>query len=132
MDYVNKNGLSHFWQSLKTKLSDKVDKEEGKGLSSNDYTKEDKEKLKNLSSVKYKAITLSVENWVESDDTYIYTVEDDTVTASDLIEGHLDLENQSKLSDGYIDSFDGGYKIVTSEIPTDEIVMNISIQKVVV
>ena len=39
------------WGKVKSAMSCKVDKVHGKGLSSNDYTTEDKEKVNNLSSI---------------------------------------------------------------------------------
>ena len=44
-NYVGKNALAHFWLILKEKLNDKVDKVNGKGLSTNDYTTDEKIKL---------------------------------------------------------------------------------------
>lgn len=44
-NYVDKNGLSYFWQKIKNILTGKVDKVEGKGLSTNDYTTAEKNKL---------------------------------------------------------------------------------------
>lgn len=43
--YLDTNGLLYFWQKLKTVLAGKVDKEAGKGLSTNDYTSDEKTKL---------------------------------------------------------------------------------------
>lgn len=49
--YLDDNGLLYLWQKIKnvfatqTDLSDKVDKETGKGLSTNDYTTAEKNKL---------------------------------------------------------------------------------------
>lgn len=48
MAYLNETGLARFWSHILSKLSGKVDKEEGKGLSSNDFTAEEKEKLAQL------------------------------------------------------------------------------------
>lgn len=42
LDY---NGLLYFWQQLKTKLASKVDKIDGMGLSTNDYSTAEKNKL---------------------------------------------------------------------------------------
>lgn len=47
---LDKDGLIHFWQGLKTLLSNKVDKVDGKGLSANDYTTTDKTKLSGIES----------------------------------------------------------------------------------
>lgn len=40
-----------FWGKVKSALGGKVDKEKGKGLSSNDYTSEDKEKVESISTI---------------------------------------------------------------------------------
>ena len=43
--YLDSNGLLYFWQKIKTQLGNKVDKVDGKGLSTNDYTTDEKTKL---------------------------------------------------------------------------------------
>lgn len=43
--YVGTDGLLYLWQKVKTALAGKVDAEQGKGLSSNDFTGADKNKL---------------------------------------------------------------------------------------
>lgn len=43
--YLDYNGLAYLWEKIKSALSEKVDKETGKGLSSNDYTSDEKTKL---------------------------------------------------------------------------------------
>lgn len=48
MAYLDESGLSRFWTHIMTKLGGKVDKEEGKGLSSNDFTTAEKDKLAGL------------------------------------------------------------------------------------
>ena len=45
MKFLDDSGLLYFWQKIKEKLSGKVDKVEGKGLSTNDYTNTDKAKV---------------------------------------------------------------------------------------
>lgn len=45
MAWLDYDGLLYFWQKLKLKLDSKVDKVEGKGLSSNDFTNAEKKKL---------------------------------------------------------------------------------------
>lgn len=45
--YLDNNGLLYFWQQIKTKF---VAQEAGKGLSTNDYTTEEKEKLSGIAS----------------------------------------------------------------------------------
>ena len=46
--YLDENGLLYFWQQLKVKLAGKVDVVSGKGLSTNDYTTTEKNKLSNI------------------------------------------------------------------------------------
>lgn len=48
MAFLDDAGLVKLWQHIQTRLSNKVDKVAGKGLSSNDFTDEDKEKLASL------------------------------------------------------------------------------------
>lgn len=47
--YLERTDLLPLWEKIKKMLSDKVSSEEGKGLSSNDFTDEYKEKLDSLS-----------------------------------------------------------------------------------
>lgn len=42
---LDKTGLTRFWQHIVARLDTKVDKVEGKGLSTNDFTTEEKNKL---------------------------------------------------------------------------------------
>lgn len=44
-NFLDKNGLLYLWTQIKAKLSDKVDKVDGKGLSTNDFTTAEKTKL---------------------------------------------------------------------------------------
>lgn len=46
--FMTLEGLQYLWTQLKDKLSGKVDKEAGKGLSSNDFKDEYKNKLENI------------------------------------------------------------------------------------
>lgn len=48
MGFLNSDGLSHLVQGIKSLLAKKVDKVDGKGLSTNDYTTEEKSKLARL------------------------------------------------------------------------------------
>lgn len=47
-DYLNFEGLSYFLNKLFDRFNQKVDKVDGKGLSTNDYTDEEKAKLFNI------------------------------------------------------------------------------------
>ena len=48
--FLDSNGLLYFWQKVKTALTGKVDKAEGKALSSNDYTDAEKSKLAGIAA----------------------------------------------------------------------------------
>lgn len=48
--FLDMDGLIYFWSQIRTKLSTKVDKIEGKGLSTNDYTTTEKNKLAGIAS----------------------------------------------------------------------------------
>ena len=48
--YLDKNGLAYLWAQIKNALLGKVDKVDGKGLSSNDYTADEKAKLANIAA----------------------------------------------------------------------------------
>lgn len=73
MSFLNETGLAHLWGKITTelnnKLNTKVDKVSGKGLSTNDYTKAEKDKLTNIAAgatrvlVKKFGITLSADKW---------------------------------------------------------------------
>ena len=45
MAFLNNDGLTHLWAKIVAKLGTKVDKVDGKGLSTNDYTTAEKNKL---------------------------------------------------------------------------------------
>ena len=50
--FLDSNGLSHLWEKIKTWSTEKfVGKEPGKGLSTNDYTTAEKEKLAGLEKI---------------------------------------------------------------------------------
>lgn len=55
--YLDTNGLLYVWSKVKGLLSGKVDKAEGKGLSANDFTTEEKQKLASLSHYTLPAAT---------------------------------------------------------------------------
>lgn len=50
MSYLDNKGVERLWAHITAKLGDKVTKEEGKGLSSNDFTTAEKTKLANLAA----------------------------------------------------------------------------------
>lgn len=59
---LNKTGLTRLWQHIVARLGTKVDKVEGKGLSTNDFTTEEKNKLATIESGATKTIVDDVLN----------------------------------------------------------------------
>ena len=66
MKYLDYDGLLYFWGKIKDKLNNKVDKVEGKDLSTNDYTTAEKDKLAGIASGANKT---TVENVLTSTST---------------------------------------------------------------
>ena len=54
--YIGENALSYFWLKIKGFLNNKVDKVEGKGLSTNDLTDELKEKILNAGDSSFSGV----------------------------------------------------------------------------
>ena len=68
---LDKTGLTRFWQHIIARLGTKVDKVEGKGLSTNDFTTEEKNKLAAIENgatqtIVDKALSLSSTNPVQN------------------------------------------------------------------
>lgn len=55
--FLDTNGLLYLWAKITSRLGGKVDKVEGKGLSTNDFTAEDKSKLEGLENYTLPAAT---------------------------------------------------------------------------
>lgn len=74
--------------------------------------------------------TLTLDNWALNSDTnlYEYDIIDSDITSNTLVNGNLDLANQVKLNDASINSYDGGFKISTTEKPLEDIEITITYQ----
>lgn len=74
--------------------------------------------------------TLTADNWSLNNETnlYEYDIIDSDVTSSTLVNVNLDLVNQVKLNDGMVNSYNGGFKIITSEKPLENIDTTITYQ----
>lgn len=77
----------------------------------------------------YYTLTLLSTNWVQNGDKYEYNVADSTITKDHHITCNMSIENQNKLANAEGDSYNGGFTIRTTELPTEDIVMDIAIQK---
>ena len=75
--------------------------------------------------------TLIASDWAYNSVTgyYEYNITDTDVTQYDLAVGTMTIENQNKLKDGYINTFDGYFVIYTTKNPTENIDITITIWK---
>lgn len=73
---------------------------------------------------------LIIDNWTLNNETnlYEYDIIDSDITSNTLVNVNLDLNNQVKLNDGMVNSYDGGFKILTSEKPIENIDTTITYQ----
>ncbi len=58
--FLDNNGVLYLWQKIKAALGGKVDKADGKGLSSNDYTTDEKTKLAGIAAGANKTVVEDV------------------------------------------------------------------------
>lgn len=67
--------------------------------------------------------TLEVSNWIENSETgfYEYDIIDENITAQTIVDGILDINNQAKLNEAYTESYTGGFKVITTELPNEDI-----------
>lgn len=84
---------------LITRLNAKEDKQEGKGLSTNDYTDDDKEKLGKVNTVSI--LSLLPEDWVYSSADSMYKQEKSmaNISESDTVEAYLSLSSNEEIAE---------------------------------
>lgn len=98
MKFLDDSGLLYFWQKIKEKLSGKVDKVEGKGLSTNDYTDADKAKVSKI------VTNGDGKKFLANDGTYVEpegAVKDVKVNGKSVVsnyEANIDLSSYAKTS----------------------------------
>ena len=132
MKSLGKSGLELLWSHIASKLSTKVDKVSGKGLSTNDYTDEDKNKVANMvgatvDSELSATSTNSVQNKVIYQEIFelneaVVNILDIMPDKQDAITGAATTVVDNDLSAGRaLISNDAG-KIAISEVTNDELV----------
>lgn len=94
------------------KIKNQLDEDAAGKLANNIY-----EIVRN--DLKSSTCDLIPENWVLNDSTnsYEYDIIKSGITSNTFVTVNLDIDNQNKLNNGYVDSYDGGFKIITSELP---------------
>lgn len=105
------------------KIKNQLDEDAAGKLSNNIY-----EIVKN--GLKSYTKTLTASEWSENGETnkYEYDIIDSEITSKTLVTGILDIDNQVKLNDAEINSYDGGFKIITSVKPIEDIDITITHQ----
>lgn len=98
------------------KIKNQLDEDAAGKLANNIY-----EIVKN--DLKSDTFDLTPDNWKLNNSTnrYEYDIINSGVTSNSLVTVNLDIDNQFKLNDGYVYSYNGGFKIVTSELPNQTI-----------
>ncbi len=106
MAFLDENGVSRLWTRVLSKLGSKVDKVDGKGLSTNDYTTEEKNKL------------AGIENGAQANQNAIGTItaNGDTVFTSSTASDTFKLGAGSNIS--YALQNDGTLNIGVFDYPT--------------
>ncbi len=103
-NYLNENGVLYLWQKIKQLVSGKVDKETGKGLSTNDYTNTDKTKVDKLIT------NGDGEKYLADDGTYKPaggTITDVKVNGTSVVTGKIaNIDITGKADKTYVDQQD--------------------------
>lgn len=76
MAFLDKTGLARLWANITTLINTKVDKVEGKELSTNDFTDAYKEKLEGLENIKFEESDPTVPAWAKAATKPSYTAKD--------------------------------------------------------
>lgn len=90
--YLDENGLLYFWGKLKTLLGAKVDKVSGKGLSTNDYTTEEKTKLAAIEA----GAQANTVTGIKGDSETTYRTGNVNITKANIGLGNVDNTKQMK------------------------------------
>lgn len=102
MAFLDKNGLAHLWNHIVARLNTKVDAVDGKGLSTEDYTTEDKTTLSNLNAlVGDTSVSTQIDNALE--DAKSYT----DIAVSDKADTEHTHDEYAKIADLDSVAFDG-------------------------
>lgn len=99
MRFLNGSGLAYLWKKILSLVGTKVDKIEGKYLSSNDYTTEEKEKVASLAGMTIDSeLSETSENSVQN--KVVTSALNDKINTSDMtaitnaeIDAIIDAEN---------------------------------------
>ena len=105
----------------------------------NNYSNTEKQKVADAATnintlatglLKRYTTTLEVEKWVLNSETYLYEYDiiNNVITSETVVDVILTVSNLDKLSDSSTDSYNGGFKIIAKECPTENIPAEIRYQ----
>lgn len=123
MSYLDDNGLLYFWQKIKTLLAGKVNVVNGKGLSTNDYTTAEKNKLAGLSNYSLPTASTTVLGGVKIGDNLTIGTDGklsavqgvyNLPTASSTVVGGVKVGTNLTISNGVLSATDTKYNPATS------------------
>lgn len=121
MKFLDYDGLLYFWQQVKGKLNNKVDKEEGKQLSSNDYTTTEKNKLAGISSGAQanviEAVQLNGSSITPANKTVNVQVSKSTVGLNNVTNDAQVKRSEMGKADG-VATLDNAGKVPASQLPS--------------
>lgn len=124
MAFLNQTGLEHLWAKIVAKLGGKVDKVDGKGLSTNDYTTAEKNKLAGIATGANKTVvdsTLSSTSTNPVQNKVVNTAIDNlnTLVGSTAVSTQIStaITSQKGVADG-IATLDSTGKVPSSQLPS--------------
>lgn len=121
MKFLDYDGLLYFWQQVKGKLNNKVDKEDGKQLSTNDYTTTEKNKLAGISSGAQanviETVQLNGSSITPSDKTVNVQVSKSTVGLNNVTNDAQVKRSEMGKADG-VATLDSAGKVPASQLPS--------------
>ena len=121
MKFLDYDGLLYFWQQVKGKLNNKVDKEDGKQLSTNDYTTTEKNKLAGISSGAQanviETVQLNGSSITPSDKTVNVQVSKSTVGLNNVTNDAQVKRSEMGKADGVATLYSAG-KVPASQLPS--------------
>lgn len=121
MKFLDYDGLLYFWQQVKGKLNNKVDKEDGKQLSTNDYTTTEKNKLAGISSGAQanviEAVQLNGSSITPADKTVNVQVSKSTVGLNNVTNDAQVKRSEMGKADG-VATLDSAGKVPASQLPS--------------
>lgn len=121
MKFLDYDGLLYFWQQIKGKLATKVDKEDGKQLSTNDYTTTEKNKLAGISSGAQanviETVQLNGNSITPSDKTVNVQVSKSTVGLNNVTNDAQVKRSEMGKADG-VATLDNAGKVPASQLPS--------------